>query len=191
MEKKRGRPEKPGYCQAIFNAGTGNAKLLWLLGGGAGNIIIWTVIIEGIKEEKPNWKTSRKAKALRIQSKPLIPSVSQPRRNQRKSCTRSWLGPLSRSQRITHLCLSSVPNKILTPAPFPILMCRPSMFVCLSWSMWCLYHLLLSGWDPRGAKPCWGLCAFLRLYNLCLVTLPVNLAGACVGLSCGSQCSWR
>lgn len=49
----------------------------------------------------------------------------------------------------THLCLSSVPNKIQLSAPFPILMCRPSMFCVLSWSMWCLYHLLLSGWDPR------------------------------------------
>lgn len=34
-----------------FLVGIGNVKFLRLWGGGVGNIIIWIVIIEGIKEE--------------------------------------------------------------------------------------------------------------------------------------------
>lgn len=54
----------PGH----FLVGTENAKLLWLWGGGAGNIIIRTVIIEGIKEESPTEKLPEKQRHSEFQA---------------------------------------------------------------------------------------------------------------------------
>lgn len=137
----------PGH----FLVGAGNAKLLWLLGRGAGNIIICTVISEGIKEESPTGKFPKKTKALRVQNGHF---TLQSRGHRKEQTTLGQdRGPFPAPKRSPHICSwCSVPNKIPTSAPFHVFMYRPSVFVCMNPSMWCMYELLLPGWDPRQHK---------------------------------------
>ena len=145
---------------------------------------MWTVIIEGIKEEKPNWKTSRKAKALRIQSKPLIPScLTDATAIKEKAAPGPDWGYFPGPQRIhtsvAVLCAKQNSSSSTLPHPYV-----QTFHVCVS-KLVPVVPVSLTAFrlGPQGEEPCWGLCAFLRLYNLCLVTLPVNLAGACIGVS--------
>lgn len=153
----------PGH----FLFGTGNAKLLWLLGGGSGNIIIWTVIIEGIKEESTTESLPKKQRHSGFKAGYLYSPVLWPQYEE--TYPGSGSGPLSMFQKnppIYSWCF--VPNKIRTSAPFYIFMRNPSVFVCIDPSTWCLYQLLLSGGDSREHKPDEGF-ALTFGYTICVL----------------------
>lgn len=142
----------PGH----FLVSTGNAKLLRLLGGGAGNIIIWTVIIEGIKEESSTEKLPEKQRHSECKAGHSHPPVLWPHEEETTlGRDRVSFRVLKESSRLQPgLCAKQNPNPSTFPPiymqTFHVCMCKSIHVVSVS--------VTVFRPGPQGTQSWWGLC---------------------------------
>lgn len=96
-----------------FLVRAGNAKLLWLLGVGAGNLIICTVIIGGIKEESSPEKLLEEQRYLEGKAAHSPPPVTGKRKPHLVRTSTPFFVPVES----THLQQATCAKPTQAPAP--------------------------------------------------------------------------